>query len=346
MDFLENKIEEEIQNGVIPGMSYAIIDNDQLYLGAHGFKDLIPEKTPINNDTLYDLASLTKVVVTVPLILKTIEKGNLRFADKVKDYLPRFKYDDVSIYDLLTHSSGLPADTSSKKIVTRDEIMDEIYNMDKIYDTKSYIMYSDIGYILLGEIISTIYGKPLDIVAREELFEPLEMFDTTYNPSDKEKCAPTEVTLERGIIKGVVHDEKASSLGGVAGHAGAFSTAVDLSKYISMILNKGEYKGKRILGEEMVNMLFNKLVYDKTCDWDRSFSFIVGNNDIVIMEGENIISFNGFTGPSISIDRENNFGIALMTNRVHPTRTNTKISRERPIISHEIYEELVRTKRK
>lgn len=345
MDFLDNKINKLVYQGVVPGICYAVINDGEVSIGSNGYKTLVPKMEKVSDDIIYDVASLTKVIVTVPLILKLIDKKIISFDDKVNKYLPLFKYDDVSIYHLLTHTSGLPADLTDKKIVSKEKIIAEIYTKDKEYDTGSKVIYSDIGYILLGELIEKVYNKPLDVVAREELFIPLEMYDTSYNPNNKERCASTEVTIDRGILKGYVHDEKAYSMGGVAGHAGVFSTAKDLSNYVLMILNNGEFRDQRILSEEMVNLLFNSLVYDEKCEWNRSFCFIVGNNDIVIEEGENIISFNGFTGPSISIDRINNLGIVLMTNRVHPSRDNKMISKERPKISAEIYRKLVKTKR-
>ena len=342
MEFLDNKINKLVYQGVVPGICYAVINDGN---GSNGYKTLIPKMEKISDDTIYDVASLTKVIVTVPLILKLIDKKIISFDDKVNKYLPLFKYDDVSIYHLLTHTSGLPADLNDKKIVSKEKIIAEIYTKDKEYDTGSKVIYSDIGYILLGKLIEKVYNKPLDVVAREELFIPLEMYDTSYNPNNKERCASTEVTIDRGILKGYVHDEKAYSMGGVAGHAGVFSTAKDLANYVLMLLNDGIYNNKRILSKEVIDVLFKPLVYDEKCEWNRSFCFIVGNNDIVIEEGENIISFNGFTGPSISIDRTNNLGIVLMTNRVHPSRDNKMISKERPKISAEIYKNLVKTKR-
>lgn len=344
IDFLNDKINEEVKNKVIPGMTYAIINNGNVSIGSSGYKALVPKLEDIKDDTIYDIASLTKVVVTVPLICKLVDEGRLSFDDKVKKYLPDFKYDDVTIYQLLTHTSGLPADLNSKEIVSRESIINQMYSKEKVYTSGSQVLYSDLGYMFLGEIIEKIYNKSLDKVAKDELFIPLEMDDTSYNPINKERCAPSEITKDRGMLKGYVHDEKAYSMGGVAGHAGVFSTAKDLSNYVSMILNNGVFNGKRILSEEMINAFFKVLVYDEKCEWNRSFSFIVGDNDIVIRGNDNTISFNGFTGPSISIDRENNLGIVLMTNRVHPSRDNRLISRERPEISKEIYKHLVATK--
>ena len=342
LNFLNDKINDEVQNKVIPGMTYAIVKDNKIDVGSSGYKELVPAVEQIEDDTIYDIASLTKVIVTVPLICKLIDIGKLNFNDQVKNYLPNFKYEDVTIYHLLTHTSGLPADLNSKQIISKEKMMNKIYSMNKEYETGTKVVYSDLGYILLGEIIEQIYDNSLDVIAKNELFIPLEMFNTCYNPKDKNRCAPTEVTEERGILRGKVHDEKAYSLGGIAGHAGVFSTASDLGNYVSMILNNGIFNGKKILSKKMIDMFFKPLVYDEKCKWNRSFCFIVGNNDIVVEEGENVISFNGFTGPSISIDKDNNLGIVLMTNRVHPNRENKLLSKERPIISDEIYKKIIK----
>ena len=343
MDFLDNKINEEVKNKVIPGMTYAIVKDGEVNIGSCGYKSLVPTIEKVSDDTVYDIASLTKVVVTVPLICKLIDTGKIKFDDKVKKYLPNFKYDDITIYHLLTHTSGLPADLGNKEIVSKESIVNQMYSKEKEYETGTKVLYSDLGYMFLGELIEKVYNKPLDVVSKEEIFIPLEMHNTGYNPTNKEKCAPTEVTKNRDIVKGFVHDEKAYSMNGVAGHAGVFSTAQDLSNYVSMILNNGQFNGKQILSKDIIDIWFKPLVYDKKCEWNRSFCFIVGNNDLIIEQGDNIISFHGFTGPSISIDRNNNLGIVLMTNRIHPTRDNKKMSKERPKISDEIYKHLVET---
>ncbi|MBQ9319039.1 MAG: beta-lactamase family protein [Bacilli bacterium] len=342
MEFLNDKINDLVADNVIPGMTYAIIKDETVNIGSSGYKSLLPLPTMVKDDTIYDIASLTKVLVIVPLISQLIDNEIVNFNDKVTKYLPRFKYSDITIYQLLTHTSGLPADLSSKEILSKEEILKQIYSLDKIYEPGSKVVYSDIGYILLGEVIEHIYHQSLDIVVKEELFIPLEMYDTSYNPLDKDRCAPTEVTLDRGIIQGIVHDEKACSMNGIAGNAGVFSTVHDLSNFVSMVLNNGIYKGKRILSEEIIDLWFQPLIYEKERNRYRSLCFIVGNNDLVIEEGNNdVISFNGFTGPSISIDRDNHLGIILMTNRIHPTRDNRKISDERPKITNLIYENLV-----
>ena len=337
-DILDNKILEEVQNGVIPGMTYSVVKDNDIFHGSVGLKQIIPTKENTSEDTLYDLASLSKVVSTVTIVSKMYAEGKIKLNDKVSAYLERFKYDDVTIFDLLTHSSGLPADLDDLTIVSKEELLNKVYDASKVYETKTDVIYSDLGYILLGELISKVYGKPLDEVAREEVFIPLEMNHTCYNPIDKSNCAPTEETTSRGLLQGFVHDEKAFSLGGVAGNAGVFSTNTDLVNFMSMILNDGYYNGKEYLPKQIIDLWFKPLVFEERNDRYRSLCWIVGQNKLVNKNNGNVISFSGFTGPSISIDRDNNLGIALLTNRVHPTRKNNLIATERSKITESVYE--------
>ena len=345
MDLLDNKIIECVQNGVFPGMTYSIVKDNDTLIGGVGFKQTVPSKEELNEDTIYDIASLTKVVVVVTIISKMYAEGKLKLNDKVSKYLDRFKYDDVTILDMLTHSSGLPADLNDKTIVSKEELLNKIYNVDKKYETGTAVVYSDLAYILLGELISKVYGKPLDEVAKEEVFEPLKMTSTCYNPTNKEECAPTELTEDRGLVQGVVHDEKAYSLNGVAGNAGVFTNAKDLSNYLSMIINNGMFEGKQYLPKEVIDLWFEPLIYEEDANRYRSLCWIVGHNVLVNKESGDIISFTGFTGPSLLVDRNNNLGIALLTNRVHPTRKVNTIVKERPNITETIYQELENIKK-
>lgn len=298
-------------------------------------------KADIN--TLYDISSLTKTLVTVTMISKMVDEGKISLNDKVSKYLKLFKYDDICIYHLLTHTSGLPADLNSKGIVPKDEIIQNIFSLKKEYITGEKVLYSDIGFILLGLVIEKIYNKSLDIVAKEEIFIPLDMTYTTYNPSVQSDCASTEITSKRGVVKGIVHDEKACSLNGVAGHAGVFTCVSDLNNFVKMVLNDGLYNGRQFLSKEMIDLWFEDLVFEKQFNRKRSLCWITGDNNLVIVGHENTISFHGFTGPSISIDRTNKVGIILLTNRVHPSHENKKISTERAVITNEIYRLLKKT---
>ncbi len=342
---MENQIKQIMNNlvnsGATPGINYAVIKDNNKFIGSLGLrakykidKGILKENKEINNiNTIYDIASLTKVVCTATIIFRLYEIGKINLNDKVKKYLERYKYNDTTIYDLLTHTSGLPADLNSKEIIPKDECLKQLFSLEK---ENGGFLYSDIGYMLLGLVIEKICKKPLDKIFKEEVTFPLEMNNTTFNPSDKTLIAPTEITEKRGIIRGIVHDEKACSMNGVAGHAGVFSNVEDLSHFTSMILNNGMFNGKRYLSKQTIELFFTPLISDR--EYRRSFSWFVGKNPIVIeKEEKDIISFNGFTGPSISIDRKNNTIIIMLTNRVHPTRDNKLISKIRSEISNDIY---------
>ena len=333
-------ISELVVKGATPGVNYAVIKDNKVIEGSIGLKsnyDLINgnivKKDEANSiETLYDIASLTKVVCTLTIIFRLYEKGMLDINDSVKKYLPNFKYSDITIYDLLTHTSGIQKDFNSKEIITKEEVIKKIYSLEPI-NPKGTFLYSDIGYILLGFVIEKICEEPLDIVFKNEVAIPLEMNNTCFNPKNKNIIAPTEITQKRDV-KGFVHDEKAYSLNGVAGSAGLFSNVHDLVNFSKMILNSGMFNGRKYLSKNTIDKFFNPLVTDQK--YSRSFCFYVGDNPNVI-NNRPTISFTGFTGPSISIDRTNKISIIMLTNRIHPSRNNKLISILRSKISDEIY---------
>jgi len=331
---LEKLILDAIKDGAFPGANYCLVVDDKEYFGSLGMKShILGEENYL--DTIYDLASVSKVVSTVTCLLILMEMGKIRLYDSVNSYLPRFRFSNITIWDLVTHTSGLKADVvNAKDICSKKELLDQIYNADLIYPTNSKIVYSDIGFMLLGFIIEEVSGMKLDEFAKKYVFDPLEMIDTCYNPKDLARVAPTELRedeLYQGYLRGRVHDEKAFILDGVAGHAGVFSTVKDLSHFIKMILNNGVYNGKRILSKPSIDLIFTPQVEEK-----KGISL---NNEIRtigwLMAGDypscgdlaskHTIHHTGYTGTSIFIDRDNCIGFTLLTNRVHPTRNNPKI---------------------
>lgn len=340
---------ELVVSGATPGINYAVITGENKYIGSIGLRSKytyengnIKELREENNiNTIYDIASLTKVVCTLPIIFRLYEKNKINLNDKVINYLPYFKHDEITIYDLLTHTSGLPADFNSKEIITYEQVIKKIYSLE-IENEKGKFLYSDVGYMILGLVIEKIYGKSLDKVFAEEVASPLEMKNSGFYPMDKMLVAPTEITIDRGILRGIVHDEKACSMNGIAGHAGIFSNLEDLINFSSMILNNGMFNGKKYLDKSTLDIWFTPLIDNN--GYSRSFSWFVGDNPNVI-EKENTISFNGFTGPSISIDRENNIIIIMLTNRVHSTRNNKLNTQIRSHISDEIYNSIIKRRK-
>ena len=171
---------------MFPGANVAILLEDEEYLFSVGKKSILPKEELNSIDTIYDIASLTKVLVTTTLIMKLIDMGKLKLDTLVKDIIPEFRNNNnINIFDLLTHTSGLPADIKLDLSVDKETIRKKIYCCDSVYEKNTKVLYSDIGFILLGFIIEEIVRKPLDIIAKEFIFTPLNMNDTSYLPDSK-----------------------------------------------------------------------------------------------------------------------------------------------------------------
>lgn len=342
----DSYINNLVVNKEIVGLSMCVLHDGLKTNEVYGLKSIFPEEKIAYKSTLYAVASLTKVLTVLPIICKLIDNKEITFNTKLKSILPEFKYDDVTIYDILVHQSGLSSSVNMKdKEQSRISLMNEILKLDKSYKTGTDVVYSDIAYILLGIALERIYGNSLDKIATEEVFYPLNMYKTMYNPYNPNSCAPTEYkdASQKEVYQGVVHDWKARMMDGVAGHAGVFSIASDIGNFMKMVLNNGYYNNKQYLSEEIIDMWFKTLVYEKKADRYRSLCWIRGHNKFIIDEKNNdIISFHGFSGPSISLDRQNNIGICLMSNGVHPIRENKdKLNAVRPIITDMIYDDYI-----
>ena len=324
---LDALISNAITNKVMPGANYCLIAKGKTYFNSLGNKALSPSVEPNNIDTIYDMASLTKVVATTTAVMILIEKGKLRLYDSIKDYLPKFRHPNITIWNLMTHTSGLPSDVPRALYNSVDELVKHVLYVDLPYKTGSKIQYSDIGYILLGMVVEAVSGMTIDAFTKKYIFDPLEMVDTGYNPKDVKRCAPTE---DRGdfIDRGYVHDEKAHCLGGVAGHAGLFSTVTDISHFLEMFLNDGMYKGKQILSKATIDALFVPQVEEYTGvsvnPLRRGLGWIIQGEYAVSgdLASKNTIMHTGFTGTHIFVDRDNKIAFCMLTNRVHPTREN------------------------
>lgn len=315
-----------------PGGCFSVVTKNKTYSGFVGNKATVPLVISNDVDTIYDMASCTKVICTTTCIMKLLELGKIRLYDSVSTYLPRFKHSDVVIWDLLTHTSGLPAGIAGvTKIKTKEEALDKLFNIELIYPKNTKILYSDLGFILLGLIVEKVSGMNLNEFSKENIFIPLEMYDTMFKPNDIDRCAPTEERnddIVKGMVKGYVHDELSYILGGICGHAGLFSTASDISHFIEMILNNGKYHDKQILSKASIDLLFTPQVEEKNGislnTYKRSLGWIVQGEQSSASDlaSKETILHTGFTGTNIFIDRINKVGFTLLTNRVHPTRKN------------------------
>ncbi|MFW6438365.1 MAG: serine hydrolase domain-containing protein, partial [Armatimonadota bacterium] len=260
-------IEAAIAEKITPGAVCLLGRSDETVSHvAVGERCLEPERLPMERDTVFDMASVTKPVATATVIFQLAERGALTLDDPVALWLPGFTGDGregVTLADLLAHCSGLPAywrpgeDASDLPPEKRRPYMtDAICGLPLAYPPREGSIYSCLGFILLASVAEAVGGRSLDELAREDVFKPLEMTDTCFCPPPEmaRRCAATE-RLPEGTLVGVVHDENARYLGGVGGNAGMFSTAADLARFARTILGGGELDGNRILSEESVEAL-------------------------------------------------------------------------------------------
>jgi CubicO group peptidase (beta-lactamase class C family) len=274
-------------------------------------------------DTVFDLASLTKPLATATSIMILLEQKKLNLTDRVSRHWPDFAQngkDALTLEQLLLHTSGLIADNPMTDYQDgRKKALRRIARLRPVTEPGKKFRYSDVNFIVLGELVERISGAALDVFAHQHIFAPLGMCETTFRPGKElaERAAPTEKRGERWLL-GEVHDPRAYLLGGVAGHAGLFSTADDLAVFAQMILDGGSYKGKRMLKAETVRLMTKPRIVpggQRALGWDVRTAFSSNRG-----EGFSPASFGhtGFTGTSIWIDPEKQTAVLFLSNRVHP----------------------------
>jgi CubicO group peptidase (beta-lactamase class C family) len=273
--------------------------------------------------TIYDLASLSKVVGTTTAIMVLYDEGRVVLDAPVVTYLPDFSggyKDSVTVRQLLEHRSGLPAGRDLWRLAhTPDEARALVLETPLVCRPGDCYIYSDLGADVLGLIVESVTGETLDRFLTERVFQPLGMNDTYYRPNDslKIRVAPTEVNPPRGYpLQGEVHDENAYALGGVAGHAGLFSTAADLSIFAQMMLNGGEFNGVRIVSDSTIALFTRRAAGTRALGWDTCD----GEGGCGKFLASRAYGHTGFTGTSIWIDPERQMFVILLTNRVHAAR--------------------------
>lgn len=327
IETIKNILETGVNKQHFPGGQFCVIRNGQIQCDYVGYKALYPNKVLNQGHEIYDVASLTKVISTNTLIFKLIETGRLSLNTPVQSILENVAYGDITIYDLLTHTSGLPADIRRANTLRNpDEVLEKVFHSEKIYAKGAHVVYSDVGFILLGKIIETIHQKPLDVVARLEIFEPLHMMDSSYRP-DPIRCAPTELredTVFQGYLQGQVHDEKSFAMQGIAGHAGLFSTASDIAKFILAMFNQ-----THVLSPKTIEQL-NQIQVEATDLSDNPKARALGfekpsKSHVLYPFKDELIIHTGFTGCNLMINLKHQEGFVLLTNAVHPKRENNHI---------------------
>jgi CubicO group peptidase (beta-lactamase class C family) len=313
--------------------------------GRFSYDDGAPE---VKADTIYDIASLTKVVATTTMAMILVDEGKLDVRKPVSSFIDSFRggaKDRVTVENLLTHSSGLEAWAPLyKEARGKDEFLQRVVAMDLAYAPGTKAVYSDLGFFLLGEVLERVAGEPLDAFVTRRVFEPLGMKSTMFCPGpDLVACIPpTERDAWRGrLVRGEVHDENASALGGVAAHAGLFSTAGDLARFAQMLLNGGVYDHRRIVSRATIERFTRPAgVPDsaRAYGWDTPHPASSAGD----LLSPRAFGHTGFTGTSMWIDPDRNLFVILLTNRVHPTRDNDAIRLVRRHVADAVVSGLVR----
>ncbi|WP_404454454.1 serine hydrolase [Virgibacillus necropolis] len=325
-----------IDEGVMPGavtfvarrghiVQHEAYGHALLYENDEG--DLVDEPIKMQKDTIFDLASLSKIFTTTAA-MKLYEQGYFELDDPVAEYIPEFAQngkEDVTIKQLMTHTSGFKAWVPLYTIgESREDRLDYVFQYPLDNPPGTTYTYSDLNMITLGALIERLSGKRLDEFVSDTLLEPLQMTDTMYNPPEslKNRIAATEYQpwTNRGLVWGDVHDENAWSLGGVAGHAGVFSTANDLAKLGHMFVNDGRYGGKQILQPETIQLLVENQIpqfpgNEHGLGWELAQGWYMD-----ALTEASTIGHTGYTGTSIAINLNNDTIAILLTNTVHPSR--------------------------
>ncbi len=346
---LDSIIEHAIRDSAFPAAQLAVVrDGILVYNKPFGTYTYDSSLRPIDYTTVFDLASVSKVIGTTSAVMKLFDQGRIALDDSVGTYLPQFREGPksaITIRHLIRHRAGFPPFRRFFLMCsTAEEALDSIYATPLVAVPGDTTIYSDIGMITMGKVVEKITGMPLSEFVQNEFFLPLGMKNTMYNPPADihDRVAPTEIdTLWRkALVCGQVHDENAALLGGVAGHAGLFSTASDLAIYMQMLLNKGTYGGIRFLKESTVIEFTRKYVQgqDRYLGWD--MKSVLGSSAGSLFSPSSF-GHTGFTGTSIWTDPERKLSVILLTNRVHPTRANLKIARIRPAVHDAVVRAIV-----
>ncbi len=344
-------LDRAVADHTFPGGVLAVGYRGELILHAFGKQTYEADSPAIRPDTIYDVASLSKAVVTTTLAAMLTATGRLQLDTPVGVYLPEWAAGPnpewrrkVTLRHLLTHTAGLPA-FENYYLKARDKrgVLSQVFASPFAYEPGTKSEYSDVGFILLGEIIERVTGKALDQLAREQVFAPLGMKESMYNPpkSLRARIAPTEndAAFRKRLLHGEVHDDNAWAMGGVAGHAGLFSTAADLAAFCQMLLHGGIYGHQRLLRRSTIEQFTAK---QSLSGGTRALGWTVPTEGSSSGRYFSARSYGhlGFTGTSIWIDPEKELFVILLTNRVYPTRENEKIQQVRPALHDAVLEAL------
>ncbi len=323
IDLFEQLIKNNMDRGLFPGIEILLFQKKNvLYHKSFGYSQIEP-RVPLKINTIFDIASMTKPIVTATLIMQLIEQGILSLDDTVCSILPGFHdgyKKEITIKQLLTHSSGLPAWANLyENLRDSEDAIQKLMNIPLENKPETKIVYSCLGYIILKLIIDQLINEPLDQLAKKYIFSPLGMKNSYFNPPEllRKEIPPTGYCPWRQkMIQGEVHDENCYFFNGLSGNSGMFSTAMDVLNYCNMILDDGIFEGKRVLNKESTRLMtikhYNISPY-------RGLGFALKNDDgrpCGKLFSDRSFGHAGFTGTSFWADPKTNVGIILLSNRV------------------------------
>jgi uncharacterized protein YbbC (DUF1343 family)/CubicO group peptidase (beta-lactamase class C family) len=335
LDAIEDLVKDAMLQKRLPGAVVVVGVGDRIvYQKAIGDRARVPSREPMTLDTIFDLASLTKVVATTTSVMLLIEQGKLRLVDRVATFIPgfeRYGKADITIRHLMLHQSGLRPDLDlADPWMGSDAAIQLAIEEVPTSAPGTRFVYSDINFFLLGDIVRRISGKPLDQFAQEYIFTPLGMNDTMFKPraSLLPRIAPTERCTDYGypcegpdmkMLRGTVHDPTARRMNGVAGHAGLFSTAADLAVFCRMLLSGGAYRGARVLAPLAVAKMTTPPSGEernvRALGWDVDSSFSSNRGELLPVGS---FGHTGFTGTSLWIDPATRMFVVFLSSRLHP----------------------------
>jgi serine-type D-Ala-D-Ala carboxypeptidase len=364
-------IEQGIGNGAFPGAVLLVGRGDEiLFHEAFGQRSVEPSRTPMGRDIVFDLSSLTKALVTTTAIMLLVREGKVRLEDRVTRFLQNFGVHGkthVEIRHLLSHSSGLPAWRPFYKDVAKAErkgttrfsglrgirmmVFEAIHREKPEYVVGTKALYSDLGFLLLGELIELVTHQPLDRFCQERIFKPLGLNATAFIDLDRLRAqklvpvvdviAPTERCPWRGkILCGEVHDDNAYAIGGVAGHAGVFATATDVHTIVARLQACATDRDDFVPGA-IVREFWRRDGNISDSTWALGWDTPAATGSMAgTRASKGTVGHLGFTGTSVWIDRERGVHVVLLTNRVHPRRDNERIKAVRPQVHDAVWEAL------
>ncbi len=332
-DSIPASLRGAVETGIVPGAVLLAWRGTRTMVECAGWAQIAPRREQVSTETIFDLSSLTKPVATTTAVMCLVRDGLLHLDDPLARFFrPSERLRAIAVRHLLAHTSGLPAWRPYFRRYRGDQVVDRILRETPLFRAGTRALYSDLGFILLGKIVERASGGSLDRFCDEAVFRPLGMRETTFHPPP-ERCAATEVCpWRKRLLRGEVHDENAWAMGGVAGHAGLFSTAADPRRFSAEIVRCWSGQGgliPRRIARGFLTPADRVPRSTWTFGWDTPTP---GGSASGRYFSRRTVGHLGFTGTSLWIDLARGIAVVLLTNRVHPTRRNDRIRRYRPII--------------